>query len=275
MSSDSIFEKNIMSIYEERGRDWLSALPKLLSIISKKYNLSQIIPFENLSYNYVAKAIYKQRNVVIKLSLDIESLKKEAIALKAFADIGAIKLLEEDDGMLILEQAIPGTSLKDYNSSNKLEIACHIMKAMHKRLIRIEYSFPNIKYWLLHLDKDWQMPEYYITKARILRNKLLNQSYTEYLLHGDLHHDNILLHNGAWVVIDPKGVIGPAIFETFSFITDLEKDTEFVAEFFGYNVQEIREWCFVRAIFSICWNLEDNLDPTKFIMIAEKLYPMI
>lgn len=125
------------------------------------------------------------------------------------------------------------------------------------------------------MDRDWRILECYIVKARILRDKLLSKSYKEHLLHGDLHCDNILLDENSWVAIDPKGVIGPAIFEVFAFIIDVEKDAEFVLQFFGYNLQEVREWYFIRAVLSICWNLEDNLDPTKFIRMADRIYPLV
>lgn len=52
-------------------------LPILLARISKKYNLSHIIPFKNLSYNYVASALQDKNNVVIKLGIDFQDLKKK------------------------------------------------------------------------------------------------------------------------------------------------------------------------------------------------------
>ncbi len=38
------------------------------------------------------------------------------------------------------------------------------------------------------------------------------------MLHGDLHHDNILQNGNYWVVIDPKGLIGEPAYEVSSFI---------------------------------------------------------
>ena len=33
------------------------------------------------------------------------------------------------------------------------------------------------------------------------------------VLHGDLHHDNVLRHGDGWVVIDPHGYVGDAAVE--------------------------------------------------------------
>ena len=37
-------------------------------------------------------------------------------------------------------------------------------------------------------------------------------------LHGDLHHENILLGPSKWVVIDPKGLVGDPAFELSAFV---------------------------------------------------------
>jgi streptomycin 6-kinase len=45
------------------------------------------------------------------------------------------------------------------------------------------------------------------------------------LLHGDLHHDNILLHDSRdYIVVDPKGVIGPRLFECGRFVHNFFED---------------------------------------------------
>ncbi|MFV9875743.1 MAG: hypothetical protein AB8U25_04755 [Rickettsiales endosymbiont of Dermacentor nuttalli] len=76
-------------------------------------------------------------------------------------------------------------------------------------------------------------------KALTLKNKLLLNSTTDVLLHGD----NILTNGSEFVIIDPKGVIGNSINEVWAFVIDQITDTEFIANYF--NLQEVREWYFV------------------------------
>lgn len=45
-----------------------------------------------------------------------------------------------------------------------------------------------------------------------------DRSGADALLHGDLHHGNMLLHGGEWRIIDPKGVFGPVWLEPARFI---------------------------------------------------------
>ena len=39
------------------------------------------------------------------------------------------------------------------------------------------------------------------------------ENHKPVLMHGDFHHYNILSSERGWLVIDPKGVIGPACYE--------------------------------------------------------------
>ena len=94
-------------------------------------------------------------------------------------------------------------------------------------------------------------------------------------LHGDLHHDNILRNDDDWVVIDPKGVIGTPMNEIWAFVKDIKRDIPFIAQYFHFRTQDLFDWYFVHLILAICWNLEDNLDTTLFIKLAEKAYKYI
>ena len=110
----SCFEKNILGIYKDKGREWLTNLPITVENIANEYNLSDLKPLGNLSYNYVLSGFQNTKPIILKLGLDINALKQEATTLKIFAGFGAIQVLAADDGMLLLERAIPGISLKSY-----------------------------------------------------------------------------------------------------------------------------------------------------------------
>jgi streptomycin 6-kinase len=110
----SSFESNIVNIYGDRGKVWLSNLKTLLEEIALKWNLSELKPFNNLSYNYVLSGFQNKQPIVLKLGFDIESLQREAEALRNFYNFGAVKILAEKDGALLLERAMPGKSLKSY-----------------------------------------------------------------------------------------------------------------------------------------------------------------
>lgn len=274
----TVFYSNILSIYGEKGKAWLDELPKIAASLSSRLGLRDLKEIPNLTYNYVLSGFQDDRPIIFKLGLDNEALKREAFALKCFARCGAVKVLAEDDGLLLLERAVPGTSLKNYFLAKELEsiqIACRVMKKLHQANIPAAHNFPHIKDWLAALDKDWNIPHRYLQKARKLRDQLLQSSGPDVLLHGDLHHDNILQNGETWVVIDPKGVIGSPMNEIWAFVMDIERDIPFIGEYFDFKVQVLFDWYFVHLILAMCWNLEDNINSSLFLGLATKAYKYI
>lgn len=93
------------------------------------------------------------------------------------------------------------------------------------------------------------------------------------LLHGDLHHDNILQDGKDWVVIDPKGVMGYPVNEVWAFICNplnecsvnivvQDRINEFARKL-NLEAQLIVNWCFVQSVLSWIWDVEDNLRPSS------------
>jgi streptomycin 6-kinase len=144
----NVFEKNIISIYQTKGRVWLSELPQQVERFKVLWGLSHLNPCDNLSYNYVLSGYQKEKPIILKLSCDALSLQTEARALLAFAGYGAVSVLEHQDNALLLERAMPGNRLKDHRlvgSRKSLEIACNVMEKLHKAPLPKESLFPHIR----------------------------------------------------------------------------------------------------------------------------------
>ena len=284
------FESNIINIYGEKGRRWLDHLPNLVTQLANTYGLSNLKPVDNLSYNYVLTGFQDSKAVILKLGLDIDGFKREASALMAFSGFGVVEVLSESNGLLLLECAVPGVSLKSYfheNDDEAINITANVIKELHKAPIPSTHAFPHIKDWLEALDGDLKIPVQTLQKAREIRDQLLKTAEPDVLLHGDLHHDNILQNSNDWVVIDPKGVIGELAYEVAAFIRNPipellthadapniihNRITRF-ARLLELPSQRILDWCFVQAVLSWAWSLEDNLDPgycKRFIGIINK-----
>ena len=132
-----------------------------------------------------------------------------------------MEVLSEDEGMLLLARAVPGTSLKSYflvKKQKSIEIICGVMKKLHQANIPTTHNFHHIKGWLVVLDEDCRIPDVYLQKARKLCDQLLQIPKPDALLHDDLHYDNILQNGDDWLVIDPKGVMGEPAYEVAAFI---------------------------------------------------------
>jgi streptomycin 6-kinase len=281
-----ILEQNIINLYSEKGKRWLYHLPNLVTQLANTYRLSNLKPVDNLSYNYVLSGFQDSKAIILKLGLDIDGLKREAAALMAFEGFGAVQVFLENTGLLLLECASPGVPLKSYfpkNDDEAINITANMIKRLHKAPIPSVHAFPHIKDWLVALDGDLKIPAEYLQKARELRDQLLKTAASDVLLHGDLHHDNILQNGNGWVAIDPKGVIGEEAFEVAAFIRNplpelLTHDdapniihnriTRF-AELLELSERRILDWCFVQAVLAWVWALEDGCDTSYFENLTE------
>jgi len=158
-----------------------------------------------------------------------------------------------------------------------------VIKRLHKAPIPSTHAFPHIKDWLAALDNDLKIPAEHLQKVRELRDQLLKTVSPDVLLHGDLHQDNILKNGNGWVVIDPKGVIGEPAYEVAAFIrnpipellnyTDApniiyNRITRF-AELLELPTKRIFDWCFVQAVLTWIWALEDSCDASYFVQLTK------
>ncbi|MDP1615246.1 MAG: aminoglycoside phosphotransferase family protein, partial [Methylococcales bacterium] len=147
--------------------------------------------------------------------------------MRHYAGQGAVRLIQADakKGWMLLEQCIPGSSLASYQDErDKTSIAATVMQRLWRPVEHPE-QFISLKRWLVGLK---QLNEHAILKALLpetLRDFALNRSEElllsqgeQVLLHGDLHHYNILQHQEAWLAIDPKGVVGEREFEIGAFL---------------------------------------------------------
>ncbi len=276
----NLFEQKITTVYGNKGKQWIAELPNLVTLIAKNWGLTDLKVVDNLSYNYILSGFQKSKSIILKVGINKDEIAREVAALKAFAGFGAIEVLHEIDNAILLERAISGVSLKSYSTTDNrayIKICCNVMKRLHKIPMHADYmnQFPHMHDWLTIIDKDWEIPKHYLTKARELKKQLLTTEITPTLLHGDLHWENILSNGNDWVVIDPKGVIGNPINEVWAFIMDVEKDAQCVAQAFNYDLKFVLSWYFIHLIMSACWNLQDNLSPKLHLELAKKTYSMI
>ena len=267
------FESNISATYGAKGKEWLENLASLTKKTAHSWNLSNLKPLDNLSYNYVLEGKQEDQPIILKISLDFDSINREAKALSIFQDFGAVKLLRHEPGMLLLEKVIDGMPLKSCKVTNKTEIFCDLAKTLFQAEAPKDKCFPHINKQLEIIDQKWDIPSEYLNLARKLKSKLLERpAQKTLLLHGDLHHLNILRSGKSWKIIDPKGVIGQPINEVWKFVNDFEPDTKFIADYFNWDVNLVRDWYFVQVTMAALWCIEDNSSPAPFLKLIKKVY---
>lgn len=273
------FKKIITNNFGRKGENWLRALPVIIAKVIKEWELTELEPFPNMTYHYVAKCIKQGKPVVIKIGCDREELIAEKNALNYFKHHGSIALLDhsETDNTLLLEQAIPGITLLSIYPEQFDKVFfeyAKVVKRLHFQPVVNLNSFTHVTYWLKDLDdnKASHVPSHLLSKARKLKDELLASPTQAFVLHGDLHHDNIIQQGSEWLSIDPKGIIGEPAFEVaaFNYITKAElldqttvvdkfnERTKKIAVLTDLSQERIIKWVFVRLILAATWAKQDD-----------------
>ncbi len=275
-------------------------IPDSIAYLSKKWELGNIRPLVEMSptSNYAARAYSAPYKTDVVLKILIHDT-KEPQALKLFNGNGCVKLLEYDAEYngLLLENIMPGNTLSTlfpHDDARALEITAALIKKMQQADFSGHlHEFDTVEDWMafLHTFQSKKIPQQLLEKAYELSQTLLSMPYKKTLLHGDLHHENILQCSDAdqrnsdlsdvffragspgytktesWIIIDPKGVVGPVEFEVIRFMMNpipallqqsnhleiIERRIEQLHKLFGFEKQRLRDWLFVQAVLSACW----------------------
>jgi streptomycin 6-kinase len=274
------FVNTIQCGFGEKGETWLANLPELIKEMETRWRLTVSPAFPNLSYNYVAPAIRQDGSaVVLKLGVPNEELSSEISALKIFAGRGSVRIFEgdPDKGALLLERLNPGRMLSTHlDAEGATNIAAEVMSALW-RPEPAKHSFKSVSDWASGLEKipalfpsGCPIPRKFIDQAKSLFTDLISSQKKKMLLHGDLHHFNILSSENSWRCIDPKGIIGEPEYETGAFLRNqidpfdilpslkqTEKRVDVFCEILGFDPKRVRAWAIAQAVLSAWWVVED------------------
>lgn len=293
-----LFRNKVIATWPKSGELWLCQLDEIINQLADQWCLSEIQPFEHLSYHYVAAARQKQKAVVVKIGCDGETIEREYIALNALDGKGSVKVLDFDQARhaLLLVQAISGKTLKSHcNNDIERGIAhyAYVVHALHATNgLKPEVPFPHVRSWLAAIDRldDNRVDNKLIDKAKYLSEKLLTTMKNECLCHGDLHLDNIVKDGEKWLAIDPKGVIGETAFEAAAFdwvfnaelmaqdgilIGKIARRLERLSSALSLDAARLTAWVFLRFMFSIAWLIEDKGDYRSRLRLAKLVYRLL
>ena len=275
------FRNNVIGAFPN-GAAWLEALPGLIEECASRWGLSVEAPFE-LSFSYVAPArTAAGRQVVLKIAVPNAELSSGIEALRHYDGRGAVRLLDFDRsrGFVLMERLVPGKMLASLEDEERAtRIAASVMRMLWRPLPP-ERSFPTVAQWADGLKKlrfrfgggTGPFPPRLVAMAESLFAELLSSSESPVLLHGDLHHFNILsTEGGGWLAIDPKGVSGEPAYEAGAFLRNpipsiftnpriQRRRGEIFAEELGLQEDRILAWGVAQAVLSAWWSLEDSGD---------------
>ncbi|HSU80011.1 MAG TPA: aminoglycoside phosphotransferase family protein [Candidatus Angelobacter sp.] len=275
------FKTKITGAFGEEGRAWLETLDARVQSVGEDWQLTLGAPVTNLSYNYVLKAFdSKGTPVILKLGVPGFDFTNEITTLEVYDGKGCVRLLAADPerGALLLEQLIPGTMLTEVK--DEALAMNHFIKVWRaiRRPVPEGVSCPTVLDWAKGLDRyleRYSNGEGPISKAYVQLAKDCFQDVTKTsdgpeLLHGDLHHQNILFSDEqGWLAIDPKGVAGDPYFDLISYLINqlhtksqpkerLEQRVQILVKELKLNRDRFLKAAVAMSTLYACWGVEDQ-----------------
>ena len=293
----------MQNVFQEDGRAFLDALPDLIAEASERWGLTDVEPVSNLSFNFVAFAKQPspfgrgqgEGNIVLKIGVRNDELISEMAALHLFNGEGACRLIDYDEerGFLLLERLTPGVMLSTLEDDEQAtHIAAEVMQRIWRPLesgsllsgmqeqtsafqkfIRLSDWFDGLKRLRAKFNGGTgPFDEKLVERVERSVSDFFIENHKPVLMHGDFHHFNILSSERGWLVIDAKGVIGPAGYEVGPFLINpwgdmlngtrqkrmTERRFDILHEHLGFERERIREWGVAHAVLSAWWDIEDN-----------------
>ena len=298
--------RNAVEAWGDNGARWLAALPTVLHEVAAAWDLTVGTPYE-LSYHYVTAVTCGDGTpAVLKLGVPSgDSLRSEVPALRAWDGRGAVRLLRADldRGALLLERAEPGSRLTDLVPNRDSEATAVAIEVMRRLAVPPppDSTMPDARsqgaafddYLALHGDGG-PLPHDLVALAGGLMRELCASTTQRVVLHGDLHHDNILrATREPWLAIDPHGIVGDPGYETASLLFNPDPDNraealtalvparvEQLADGLAMPIERVVAWGFVKAVMSDVWTAEGwtpaaRSPISRALDVARLLAPML
>lgn len=315
------YKLNLPDSYRDRlprsWRPWLDQLPELVNEYLERWEL-EVVAELPLSYNYVLAVERSDgRQCVLKVQPtgipDVEGAERELLGLR-LAGSGAIEVVDDDAtaGVLLLERAIPGTTLDDMvtRGDDLATETLAIVIAQYGRPLNEPESFglrnfnefaeafekfdrgphgeiarhklgaaPETRLSIVLGMDELGTPVPAMRRARYTAEEVMDELVADkvppYLLHGDLHHGNVLLDEEQGLrVIDPWGLygeqaadVGAALHNPLDFVGQaddavalIKRRLSIYAEVIGLDHERLVAWSYVYNVIRTLWSLEDRDD---------------
>jgi streptomycin 6-kinase len=269
--------------FDERARHWCVVVSETVE------TESSLIGF----------GIRGNQQVVLKVIKQPGDEWRSGEVLNAFEGKGVVNVHQFVEGAVLLERLIPGNSLAaialEGGDDNATEILADIIREMSPReLVRPSVQVED---WAEGFERysasgDRQIPISFIEQGQRVYLELCGSQSTRRLLHGDLHHYNVLFDSSrGWVAIDPKGVVGEIEYEVGAILRNpnekpglfvqpetIERRLRHLESTLSLDFQRALAWAFAQAVLSAIWEVEDGFavgNQSPGILLAEAIRPML
>ncbi|WP_269504842.1 aminoglycoside phosphotransferase family protein [Burkholderia sp. IMCC1007] len=197
---------------------------------------------------------------------------------------GAARVWLRDSDAVLLERAQPAPTLAGMSAAghddDALRIACDAVARLHAHRADAPPALVPLHDWfyalLSYAADDDVLRRSAATAHRLLAGPLVDEA----VLHGDIHHGNVLnFGDRGWLAIDPKGLRGDRAFDYANLFCNpahdiavdparFERRVMLVAEAAQLGRHRLLQWILAWAGLSALWLMEDAQPPDTRLQVA-------
>ncbi|GAA1616116.1 aminoglycoside phosphotransferase family protein [Actinoplanes couchii] len=282
---------NLPRYYGDRGRAWLADAPRLVANRLAEWALTVDGPPMCGEVALVIPVRGPDGPAALKLQIDDPEHPGEAAALRTWNGDGAVRLLREHDGALLLERLDSGRDLRGVHDGQAARIIAGLLLRLnaHRAPAGVRSLADVTARMLADVPAaaarltDPAAGKLLLTWADAVRE--VAGDCGDRLLHWDLHHQNVLAgDSGDWVAIDPKPLAGDPAFELLPVLQNqwpadgdprraVRRRFEVMVEVMGLDRERAVRWTLGRTLQNSLWTVEDggHALEAEQVLVAEAL----
>jgi len=260
------------------GLDWVAPQNEALAEFAERYSLvCDGVIDGGLDQNVIFQVSQAGAPAILKTGYPEPELFTELAALQYWQGRpGCVQLQAADpfNGIMLMERVDPGQPFRREPVANRSADIPSLFE--QTTLAAVDDGFPRYADWLARAFAQYepgQVPDFdsHLARARSISPELFNPGSAQCLIHGDLHHENMLRGERGWVAIDPKGVIAPPVMNygrfIHNFMVDEAGDMASIQAVLRRRVnalaghfssEQLLQAGYLDLVLSVCWTLNDG-----------------
>lgn len=220
---------------------------------------------------------YEGKPAMLKIATEEHEQKGARVMIWWSGSLASARVLAHEGSTLLLERAVGTRSLAEMARKGQDDEATRIICAAAERLHNYKPALErpellSLEEWFEPLLRAGPTRGGILEEAARIARLLLDTQEDLVVLHGDLHHENIL-DNGdrGWIAIDPKQLYGERCFDFANILRDpdpatatspgrFDRQVQVITEAAAVKKERLLQWTLAFCCLSAVWYIEDGED---------------